>query len=223
MRGRLTPTCSARHRSRRWRSAGPVRLPREVSRVGPAVRSSVARSIARLTAGGSGTRMTLSPCPARADPDGRLFRRFSMFLPVAWKIRKPRSPSIVTSAKVAPTSRLLGCREQRLELQTGQPPGRETRPARLVDHFPTRPVERLRTAASHMGRHRTHGGVRRWRQTPCYPETRSPHVRCARAGPESSEGSVFEVEGGTIRAPRGRAAVEKPCLLTEARRRPFRR
>ena len=58
-----TPAVAARRRSRRvaaWRS---IRTPRLLSRIGPPPRPSVARSMARPTAGGSGTRTTLPPLP----------------------------------------------------------------------------------------------------------------------------------------------------------------
>src|SRR3954453_11803880 len=40
-----------------------IRVLRDVNKIGPVVRSSIDRSRARLTAGGSGTRTTLSPFP----------------------------------------------------------------------------------------------------------------------------------------------------------------
>lgn len=172
---------------------------------------------------GSGTWMTLSPLPRTRSarwPSPLGGSRCCCRCP-----GRSAGRGVPASSRVQRSRRLADClaaASSASKLQMGQPQG-----GRLGRHvwstISRAGPPRLSTAASHMGRHRTHGGVRRWRQTPCYPETRSPHVRCARAGPESSEGSVFEVEGGTIRAPRGRAAVEKPCLLTEARRRPFRR
>src|SRR5437868_8251567 len=62
------PAVSASPRGRRvaaWRS---IRAPRRLSRIGPLVRAPVARSIARPTAGGSGTKTTLLPLPHTQHP-----------------------------------------------------------------------------------------------------------------------------------------------------------
>ncbi len=61
--GMRTPAARASWRGRRvaaWRS---IRPPARLSRIGPATRSATARSMARPTAGGSGTRTTLPPLP----------------------------------------------------------------------------------------------------------------------------------------------------------------
>ena len=47
-----------------------------------------------------------------------------MLLPVASKIRKPRRPSMVTSAKSHRLAEMLGGRQQGFELKVGQPQGR---------------------------------------------------------------------------------------------------
>lgn len=56
-------TPAARCLSRRLAASQSMRAPRVLRRIGPAVRPSTARSIARATAGGSGTRTTLPPLP----------------------------------------------------------------------------------------------------------------------------------------------------------------
>jgi hypothetical protein len=69
------PAVSASRRRRRvaaWRS---IRAPRLLSRIGPRVRASVARSMARPTAGGSGTRTTLVPLPHTRSTRCRALRR----------------------------------------------------------------------------------------------------------------------------------------------------
>jgi hypothetical protein len=118
IRGNLTPACSARRRSRRVAQCRSIRVPREVSRIGPAVRLSTARSMARPTAGGSGTRTTLPPLPCtRRTRWPCSSPRSPMSLPVVSKIRRPRRPNIVTSAKsqrlgdcLAAVSRASNCR-----------------------------------------------------------------------------------------------------------------
>jgi hypothetical protein len=95
-----TPATLARCRRRRvaaWRS---IRVPRLLSRIGPPVRTPIARSIARPTAGGSGTRTTLVPLPhTRRTRWPCSSPRSVMSAPVASKIRRPSKPSMATSAE----------------------------------------------------------------------------------------------------------------------------
>jgi len=95
-----------------------ARVPRPLSRIGPLARAPVARSIARPTAGGSGTRMTLAPLPqTRSTRWPCSSPRSPMSAPVASKIRRPSSPSMATRAKSfgladsrAAVSRVSNCR-----------------------------------------------------------------------------------------------------------------
>jgi Transposase IS116/IS110/IS902 family len=66
----------------------------------PTLRPPIAWSMARPTAGGSGTRTTLEPLPhTRSNRWPRSSPRSAMSAPVTSKMRRPSSPSIVTSAK----------------------------------------------------------------------------------------------------------------------------
>ena len=74
--------------------------PRLLSRIGPRVREPAAWSMARPTAGGSGTRITLVPLPhTRRTRWPCSSPRSAMSLPVASKIRSPSRPSMATRAK----------------------------------------------------------------------------------------------------------------------------
>src|ERR1700691_3382244 len=98
-----------------WRS---IRVPRLLSRIGPWSRGPVARSIARLTAGGSGTWGTLLPFPhTRSTRWPCSSPRSVMFALVASKIRRPSRPSMATKAKsdgladsLAAVSRASNCK-----------------------------------------------------------------------------------------------------------------
>jgi energy-coupling factor transporter ATP-binding protein EcfA2 len=59
------PACWARWRRRRVAACRSIRVPRLWSRIGPLAWPAVARSMARPTAGGSGTRTILVPLPRR--------------------------------------------------------------------------------------------------------------------------------------------------------------
>ena len=63
-----TPARWARWRRRRVAAWQSIRVLRRLSRIGPLARSAVARSMARPTAGGSGTKTTLVPLPHPQDP-----------------------------------------------------------------------------------------------------------------------------------------------------------
>jgi Arc/MetJ family transcription regulator len=85
---------------RRVAACRSIRAPRLLSRIGPRARLSVARSMARPAAGGSGTRTTLVPLPhTRRTRWPCSSPRSPMSALVASKIRKPSSPSIATRAK----------------------------------------------------------------------------------------------------------------------------
>ena len=91
----------------------------------PAVRVPAARSMARPTAGGSGTRTTLVPLPhTRSTRWPCSSPRSAISALVASKIRKPSRPSMATSAKSDGFGRLPGGGEQGLELQVREPQGR---------------------------------------------------------------------------------------------------
>ena len=78
----------------------PARAPRLLSRIGPRSRRLVAWSMARPTAGGSGTWTTLVPLPhTRSTRWPYSSPRSPMSALVASKIRKPSRPSMATSAK----------------------------------------------------------------------------------------------------------------------------
>jgi len=107
IRGNRTPASAATCRSRRVAACRSMRTPRPFSSSGPIDRSPAARSTARLTAGGSGTRTTLPPLPrTRRTRWPCSSPRSSMSAPTASKIRKPSSPSRHTSAK---SNGLLDC------------------------------------------------------------------------------------------------------------------
>jgi hypothetical protein len=77
-----------------------IREVRALRSIGPSSRSSTARSIARATAGGRGTRTTLPPLPRTLRTRWPCSSpRSAMLAPQASKIRSPRSPSIATRAK----------------------------------------------------------------------------------------------------------------------------
>jgi hypothetical protein len=78
----------------------PVRVPRLLIKTGPRVREPTARSIARPTAGGSGTRTILVPLPhTRSTRWPCSSPRSAISALVASKIRKPSRPSMATRAK----------------------------------------------------------------------------------------------------------------------------
>ena len=89
-----------------------------LSRIGPRTLEPTARSMARPTAGGSGTRTILVPLPhTRSTRWPCSSPRSAMSAAVASKIRKPSSPSMATSAKScgfadsrAAVSRASNCR-----------------------------------------------------------------------------------------------------------------
>ncbi len=77
-----------------------IRAPRRWSRIGPAVRSPMAASRARPTAGGSGVRTVFSPLPTtRRTRWPCSSPRSVMLAPVASKMRRPSRPRRQTSAK----------------------------------------------------------------------------------------------------------------------------
>ena len=53
-----TPACWARWRRRRVAACRSIRVPRLLGRIGPLARSAAAQSMARPTAGGSGTQIS---------------------------------------------------------------------------------------------------------------------------------------------------------------------
>jgi hypothetical protein len=95
-----------------------IRAPRVFSRIGPRIRAPTARSMARATAGGSGTRTTLVPLPHTSSTRWPCSSpRSAIFALVASKIRKPSRPGMATSAKShgladsrAAVSRASNCR-----------------------------------------------------------------------------------------------------------------
>jgi hypothetical protein len=61
------PAVAARCLRQRVAACRSIRRPMVLPRIGPVCRSLTARSMARLTAGGSGMRTTLAPFPAHAE------------------------------------------------------------------------------------------------------------------------------------------------------------
>jgi hypothetical protein len=78
IRGSRTPAAVGRWRSRRVAAWRCIRAPRVLRRIGPESRPSTARSTARLTAGGSGTRATLLSLTTRST---------------RWPCSSPRAPT----------------------------------------------------------------------------------------------------------------------------------
>jgi hypothetical protein len=77
-----------------------IRTPRRFSKIGPLVRSAVARSSTRPTAGGRGTSTIFEPLPCTRRTRWPCSSPTSLMSAAqASKIRRPNKPSIVTSAK----------------------------------------------------------------------------------------------------------------------------
>ena len=132
-----TPACWARCRRRRVAACRSTRVPPLLSRIGPPVRSAMARSMARPTAGGSGIRMTLVPLPhTRKTRWPCSSPRSPMSAPVASKIRQAQRPEHGHQGEAVIAGRLARGGQQRLELKVSEPErwrfGRDMGPADML-------------------------------------------------------------------------------------------
>jgi hypothetical protein len=97
---------------------------RLLSRIGPRVRVPAARSMARLTAGGSGTRTTLLPAAYAQHPVAVFFAQVGDVRSAGFEDPQARQAEDGHEREVARMRRLAGGGEQSLELQVGEPEGR---------------------------------------------------------------------------------------------------
>src|SRR3954470_18823514 len=123
IRGSVTPACSASRRSRRVAQCRSLPVPGGVNKIGPVVRSSMDRSRARLTAGGSGTRTTLSPFPDPEHPVAVFFAEVVDVGSGGLEDPQPEQPEHGDQGGVVTVGRGPGAGEEGFELEVGQSQG----------------------------------------------------------------------------------------------------
>jgi hypothetical protein len=189
MRGSRTTDAACSRWSLRVAQCRSIRLPRRLSRIGPLGRSPTARSIARPTAGGSGTSTTFEPFPNTRKTRWPCSSPTSaMSAPHASKIRKPSNPSMVTNAKSktlldwrAAVSSASNCRCQSPSVgDSGGTIGRRTWSAGEYSTIPSITQMRYKPVTTAMRRATVEG--LNWRTSCIHRTNRSMSARCSVSG-----------------------------------------
>jgi hypothetical protein len=114
------PASAARCRRRRVAACRSILAPQVFSRTGPRARAPAARSRARPTAGGSGTRTILVPLPHPQDPVAMLLSEVGDVRSGGLEDPQAQQAEHGHQGEVARVRRFAGNGEQSLELQVGE-------------------------------------------------------------------------------------------------------